>query len=159
MKVRLVGDNIPDNQAIYEKRDAYKLAETLELDLVKISEGKDYPIYKIINKEKYIYDNRLKEKERARNRSKIKQKEIRIRPNISEGDIETKVNQCLKFAEKRYPLKVTMVFRGFELRNKKVGEIKLLEFIDKLKAHYKPSRMPKLINRRMDVNLTPLEIK
>ena len=69
-KVRLVGDNIPQ-PGIYPLREAQRLAESLELDLVEISAKVDPPVCKIIDYQKYVYQQKKKAKEMKSNASKV----------------------------------------------------------------------------------------
>ena len=156
MKVRLVGDNIPNKMGIYTIQDARILASKLDLDLIKFSDNKDYPIYKILNYKKHLFEQKQKKrlvKKKVKNQIT---KEIRLRPNISQGDMTTKLNSCIKFFKKGFKLKLTMLFKGQELRNKDIGELKMYQFLDLLKDYYKPLTVPKFVGRKIDVNLMPI---
>ena len=91
-KVRLVGDNIPQ-PGIYPLREALRLAESLELDLVEISAKVDPPVCKIIDYQKYVYQQKKKAKEMKSNASKVVIKEIRFGPNTDEHDFQFKLRR------------------------------------------------------------------
>ena len=84
-KVRLVGDNVPE-QGICSISEALKLAEELGLDLVEITAKVDPPVCKIIDYQKYLYQQKKKAKEMKANSSKVVIKEIRFGPNTDEHD-------------------------------------------------------------------------
>ena len=75
--VRLVGDNVP-NIGVYAISDALKLADELELDLVEISPNADPPVCKIIDYQKYLYQQKKKQKEIKSKTVKVIIKEIRF---------------------------------------------------------------------------------
>ena len=62
------------------------MSEALELDLVEISPNADPPVCKIIDYQKFIYQQKKKAKEMKANASKIVIKEIRFGPNTDEHD-------------------------------------------------------------------------
>ena len=94
--VRLVGDNIGDAD-IVELEDAIKMAEAQELDLVEISPKADPPVCRILNYQKFLYDQKKKQKEIKANQSKVTQKEIRFGPNTDDHDFNFKVKHARKF--------------------------------------------------------------
>ena len=61
-EVRLVGDNV--QVGIYSVQDAMKIAQSLELDLVEISPGANPPVCKVIDYNKFLYDEKKKKKEK-----------------------------------------------------------------------------------------------
>ena len=78
-QVRLVGDNIPE-PGIWPLAKALQLADQLELDLVEISAKADPPVCKILDYQKYLYQQRKKAKEMKSNAAKVVIKEIRFGP-------------------------------------------------------------------------------
>ena len=82
-QVRLVGDNVPE-QGIYPFLKALAMAEEQELDLVEISAKADPPVCKILDYQKYLYQQRKKAKEIKANAAKIVIKEIRFGPNTDD---------------------------------------------------------------------------
>ena len=113
-EVRLIG---VDGQqlGIMSAREAYKLAQEAELDLVKIAPTAKPPVCKIIDYGKYRYEMARKEKE-ARKKQKVTDiKEVRLSPNIDTNDLNTKVGAARKFLEKGDKVKATLRFRGREM--------------------------------------------
>ena len=82
---------------IVELDDAIKMAEEQELDLVEISPKADPPVCRILNYQKFLYDQKKKQKEIKANQAKVTQKEIRFGPNTDDHDFNFKVKHARKF--------------------------------------------------------------
>ncbi|WP_320955874.1 translation initiation factor IF-3, partial [Enterocloster asparagiformis] len=98
-EVRVVGEN-GEQLGIMAARDALKLAQDAELDLVKIAPTAKPPVCKIIDYGKFRYENARKEKEARKKQKVIEIKEVRLSPNIDTNDLNTKVGAARKFLEK-----------------------------------------------------------
>ena len=96
-------------------REAMKLAQEAELDLVKIAPGAKPPVCKIIDYGKYRYELIRKEKEAKKKQKTVEIKEIRLSPNIETNDLNTKINAAKKFISKGNKVKITLRFRGREM--------------------------------------------
>ena len=95
-EVRLIGEN-GEQLGIMSAREAMKLAEEAELDLVKIAPTAKPPVCKIIDYGKYRYEMARKEKEARKKQKVVELKEIRLSPNIDSNDLNTKMNAAKKF--------------------------------------------------------------
>ena len=113
-EVRLIGEN-GELIGIMSAKEAYKLAQEAELDLVKIAPTAKPPVCKIIDYGKYKYELARKEKEAKKKQKVIEIKEVRLSPNIEDNDLNTKVSAAKKFLEKGNKVKVTLRFRGREM--------------------------------------------
>lgn len=113
-EVRLIGEN-GELISIMSAKEAYKLAQEAELDLVKIAPTAKPPVCKIIDYGKYKYEIARKEKEAKKKQKVIEIKEVRLSPNIEDNDLNTKVSAARKFLEKGNKVKVTLRFRGREM--------------------------------------------
>ena len=113
-EVRLIGEN-GEQLGIMSAKDAYKLAQEAELDLVKIAPTAKPPVCKIIDYGKYRYELARKEKEARKKQKVIEVKEVRLSPNIDTNDLNTKTGAARKFLEKGDKVKVTLRFRGREM--------------------------------------------
>ena len=112
-EVRLIGEN-GELIGIMSAKEAYKLAQEAELDLVKIAPTAKPPVCKIIDYGKYKYELARKENEAKKKQKVIEVKEVRLSPNIGDNDLNTKVS-AKKFLEKGNKVKVTLRFRGREM--------------------------------------------
>ena len=130
-EVRVIG---ADGQqlGIMSARDAMKLAQEAELDLVKIAPTAKPPVCKIIDYGKYRYELARKEKEAKKKQRIIEVKEVRLSPNIDTNDLNTKVNAARKFISKGDKVKVTLRFRGREMSHMANSKHILDDFAEKL---------------------------
>ena len=113
-EVRLIGTD-GEQLGIMSAREAMKLAQEAELDLVKIAPGAKPPVCKIIDYGKYKYEQTRKEKEAKKKQRTVEIKEVRLSPNIDTNDLNTKMNNAKKFISKGNKVKVTLRFRGREM--------------------------------------------
>ena len=130
-EVRVVGEN-GEQLGIMAARDALKLAQDAELDLVKIAPTAKPPVCKIIDYGKFRYENARKEKEARKKQKVIEIKEVRLSPNIDTNDLNTKVGAARKFLEKGDKVKVTLRFRGREMAHMYKSKYILDDFAESL---------------------------
>ena len=153
-EVRLVGDNIP-NIGVYSREDALKLADELELDLVEVSPTAEPPVCKIIDFDKFIYDQKKKQKEIKSHAAKMVIKEIRFGPNTDEHDFLFKVKHAENFLKEGSKVKAYVFFKGRTILFKAKGEELLHKFAEELQAWGKPDHAPTLDGKRMITILSP----
>ncbi len=157
-QVRLVGDNIPE-PGIYPLAKALALADELELDLVEISAKADPPVCKILDYQKYLYQQRKKAKEMKSNSAKIVLKEIRFGPNTDEHDFQFKLKHAQEFLQEGSKVKATIFFRGRSIQFAEQGEKQLLRFAVELEEFGRAENMPVLEGKRMTMIIAPLKKK
>ena len=157
-QVRLVGDNIPE-QGIYPLAKALALADELELDLVEISAKADPPVCKILDYQKYLYQQKKKAKEMKSNSAKIVLKEIRFGPNTDEHDFQFKLKHAQEFLQEGSKVKATIFFRGRSIQFAEQGEKQLLRFAVELEEYGRAENMPVLEGKRMTMIIAPLKKK
>jgi len=157
-KVRVVGDNVP-NPGIYPTLEAIKMAEAMELDLVEISPNAEPPVCKIIDYQKFVYQQKKKAKEIKANTQKIVIKEIRFGPNTDEHDFQFKLKHAKSFLEEGFKVKAFVFFRGRSILFADQGEKLLLRFAYELDEYGKAEQMPKLEGKRMIMMLSPAKKK
>jgi len=149
-----VGENIT-NPGIFTITEALKLAEELELDLVEISPNADPPVCKIIDYQKFLYQQKKKLKEIKSKTTKITVKEIRFGPNTDEHDYNFKLKHAKKFIEEGAKVKAYVFFKGRTILYKEKGEILLLRFAQDLEEDAKVEQLPKLEGKRMIMLISP----
>jgi translation initiation factor IF-3 len=150
----LVGDNI-DDPGVYSIQEAIRLADDLELDLVEISPKADPPVCKIIDYQKFLYQQKRKQKEMKAKTTKVVVKEIRFGPNTEEHDYNFKLNHAKKFLSDGAKVKAFVFFKGRSILHKEKGEILLLRFAQDLEEYGKVEQMPRLEGKRMTMFITP----
>lgn len=157
-QVRLVGDNIPE-PGIYPISKALKLADELELDLVEISAKVDPPVCKILDYQKYLYQQKKKAKEMKSNAAKVVIKEIRFGPNTDEHDFQFKLKHAQEFLKEGSKVKATIFFRGRSIMFKDQGEKQLLRFAVELEEMGRAESLPVLEGKRMTMMIAPAKKK
>ena len=157
-QVRLVGDNIPE-PGVYPIAKALRLADELELDLVEISAKADPPVCKILDYQKYLYQQKKKAKEMKSNSAKIVVKEIRFGPNTDEHDFQFKLKHAQEFLQEGTKVKATIFFRGRSIMFADQGEKQLLRFAVELEEYGRAESMPSLEGKRMTMMLAPVKKK
>ncbi len=152
--VRLVGENI-EVPSVVPLSEAIKLADKMELDLVEISPNADPPVCKIIDYQKFLYQQKKKQKEIKAKTLKVIIKEIRFGPNTDEHDFNFKLNHAKKFLSDGAKIKAFVFFKGRTILFKEKGEILLLRFAQELEEYGKVEQLPRLEGKRMTMFITP----
>lgn len=151
-EVRLVGEGV---QGVYPIREAIKLAEEQELDLVEISPTADPPVCKILDYKKFLYEQKKKQKEIKAKATKVTVKEIRFGPNTDDHDFNFKLKHAREFLIEGSKVRAFVFFRGRAIVYKDKGEILLLKFANELEDVGKVEMLPKLEGKKMFIIITP----
>ena len=152
-EVRVIAEN-GDQLGVRPVKEAMKLAQEAELDLVKIAPKAQPPVCKIIDYGKYRYELARKEKEAKKKQKTVEVKEVRISPNIDTNDLNTKVNNAKKFIAKGNKVKVTLRFRGREMAHMQQSKHILDDFAEMLAEVAVVEKPAKLEGRSMSMVLT-----
>lgn len=152
-EVRLVGDNV--TQGIYPIQEARRIADELELDLVEISPNAEPPVCKILDYQKYLYQQKRKAKEIKAKATKIVVKEIRFGPQTDDHDYNFKLKHAIGFLQEGAKVKAYVFFKGRSILFKEQGEVLLLRFANDLEEYGKVESMPTLEGKRMIIMLSP----
>ncbi len=135
------------------------MANQFDLDLVEISPNADPPVCKVIDYQKFLYQQKKKKKELKAKTTKIVVKELRFGPNTDDHDYNFKLNHALKFLEDGAKIKAFVFFKGRSIIYAEKGEILLLRFAQDLEELGKVEQLPKLEGKRMTMMLAPKAIK
>jgi len=152
-EVRLIGENI--EPGVYSLQDAMRIAKDQELDLVEISPGANPPVCRIIDYNKFLYEEKKKKKEMKAKAKTSEVKEIRFTPNTDDHDFEFKVKHAEKFLKEGDKVKAHVQFKGRAIMFKERGELLLLKFADSLKDVGSLEGLPKMEGKRMLVMFAP----
>ena len=152
--MRVVGDNVGQPQVL-PIRDALKLADELELDLIEISPKAEPPVCRIDDYQKFLYQQKKKAKELKANQTKGVVKEIRFGPQTDDHDYNFKLKHAQNFLKEGAKVKAYVFFRGRSIVFKEQGEILLLRFATDLEEWAKVEQMPRLEGKRMILILAP----
>ncbi len=154
-EVRLVGDNV--EQGIYPIEKARRLAEQMELDLIEISPNAEPPVCRILDYQKFLYQQKKRQKEQKQKAAKVVVKEIRFGPQTDDHDYNFKLKHAQGFLREGSKVKAYVFFRGRSILFKEQGEVLLLRFANDLEDLGKVEMMPVLEGKRMTIMLTPLK--
>ncbi|MDR0955249.1 MAG: translation initiation factor IF-3 [Rikenellaceae bacterium] len=151
-QVRLVTEEGSD---VVSLKEALRQADEQGLDLVEISPKADPPVVRIVDYQKFLYQQKKKAKEIKAKTTKIVIKEIRFGPNTDDHDYNFKLKHAENFLKEGSKVKTYVFFRGREIVFKDKGEILLLRFATDLEELAKVESMPKLEGKRMIMILAP----
>ncbi len=152
-EVRLVGDNV--EQGVYPILEAVRIAEEQGLDLVEISPTAVPPVCKVIDYQKFLYQQKKKEKEQKAKAAKVVLKEIRFGPQTDDHDYNFKLKHAMGFLKEGCKVKAYVFFKGRSILFKEQGEVLLLRFANDLEEYAKVDSMPVLEGKRMILMLSP----
>jgi translation initiation factor IF-3 len=153
--LRVVGENIEGGNLVMDLDDALSLSRKLELDLVEISPNVVPPICKIVDYQKFIYEEKKRLKKIKANTVKVEVKEIRFTPNTDDHDFNFKLKHAIKFLSAGNKLKAFVFFKGRSIIYKDQGQILLLKLAAQLEEYGTVELMPKLEGRRMTIMFAP----
>ena len=125
-------------------RDAYRIAVEQELDLLCVAPNSNPPVCRLINYNKYRFEQQKKAKESKKKQKIIEVKEVQLTPQIGQHDLETKAKAARKFLEDGNRVKVGVRYRGRQLSHVDIGEEVLNRFIELLQDVCKVDKAPAL---------------
>lgn len=153
-RVRVIGPT-GEQIGVLTVHEALTRADQEGLDLVEIAPGSNPPVCKIMNFGKFRYDQTKREKESKKSQHQVKVKEIKLKPNIDDHDLETKIRHAREFIAKGNKVKVTCIFRGREMAHTSIGEKILNQFCDELEDVASVEAPSKMFGKMLTVVLAP----
>ncbi|MFM6982790.1 MAG: translation initiation factor IF-3 [Chitinophagaceae bacterium] len=158
-QVRVVGEGI--EPGVHSLASALKLAEAAGLDLVEISPNAEPPVCKIVDYNKFLYEQKKKQKELKANAVVNEVKEIRFGPNTDEHDVDFKLKHATKFLSEGAKVRAYVFFKGRTIVYKERGEELLMRFANKLieDGIAKLESTPKQEGKKMIILLGPAKKK
>ena len=131
-KVRLI-DEDGEQKGIVSLQEALDYAQKADLDLVEMAPDAKPPVCKIIDYNKFKYQQEKKTRQSKKSHKNVHVKEIKIRPKIGEHDLRVKINHIREFLEHGDRVKITMIFRGRERAHTDLGKL----ILDNIKEEFK----------------------
>jgi translation initiation factor IF-3 len=153
-EVRLIGSD-GAQLGIIPTREALRMAQEAELDLVNVAPQAKPPVCRIMNYGKYRYEQSKREKEAKKNQKIVQIKEVRLSPTIEENDIQTKLKNVKKFLINGDKVKLSIRFRGREITHQEIGRKILSRMAVEVEDISDVERHAKLEGRQMIMILTP----
>ena len=152
-EVRLVGENVTNG--VYPIEKALQIAESHEMDLVEISPNADPPVCRITDYQKFLYQQKKRQKEQKAKSVRVVVKEIRFGPQTDDHDYNFKLRHAKEFLDEGAKVKAYVFFNGRSILFKEQGEVLLLRFANDLEEYAKLDQMPVLEGKRMTIMLSP----
>ena len=152
-EVRIVGEGFEPR--VVSLREALKIADDMELDLVLISPNAVPPVCRIVDFSKFIYQLKKKQKEAKAKQVKIDVKEIRFGPQTDDHDYNFKLKHAMGFLQNGDKVKAYVFFRGRSILFKEQGENILARFAKDLEEYGKQEQAPILEGKRMTIFISP----
>lgn len=134
---------------------AIALAKEQELDLVEISPNAQPPVCKILDYNKYVFEQSKKEKDAKKKQSKVTLKELRIKSRIAPHDLDVKLRQIEGFLKKKDQVRLVVVFHGRENQHKELGEQMLNEAAKRLEPLANVDGGLQQLGNRMSMTFVP----
>lgn len=140
---------------VLSNADARQVATERGFDLVEIAPNAAPPVCRLMDYGKFLFQANKKRSEARKKQQNVTVKEVKFRPGTEEGDYQTKLRNLRRFLDHGDKTKVTMWFRGREMRHQELG-LKMLQRVETdLDELAKVEQMPRLEGRRMSMVLSP----
>jgi translation initiation factor IF-3 len=153
-EVRLI-DETGQQVGIIPTREALRIAQERDLDLVEVAPDAKPPVVRILDYSKYKYEQVQKQKAARKHQQQINVREIKFRPKIAQHDYDTKKGHVMRFLKARDKVKVTIMFRGREMAHPERGEMILNRLAEELAELAIVEQRPQQDGRNMTMMLAP----
>lgn len=140
---------------IMSVKDALRIAEEKQLDLVEVAPQAKPPVCRIMDFGKFKYEQSKRDKEAKKRQRIIQVKEVKLRPRIEDHDYEVKAKNAERFLKDGDKVKVTIMFRGREIVHTELGRKLLERLANDMKDICTVERQPKLEGKNMIMILAP----
>ena len=152
-KIPLVGEHV--EPGVFETRQALRMADDMDLDLVEISPDAEPPVCKVMDYGKHVFDIKKKVALQKKKQKQTQVKEMKFRPGTDQGDYDIKLRNLVRFLEHGDKAKVTLRFRGREMAHQELG----MEMMKRVEADLtelaQVEQYPKMEGRQMTMVLAP----
>ena len=157
-EVRVIDEN-GDQLGVMSIQQALTLAEDRGLDLAKIQPMAKPPVCKLLDYDKYRYEQAKRERENRKNQRVVEVKEVQLSATIEENDVNTKAKMAIRFLEGGDKVKVSIRFRGRQITHSEIGKKVMDDFAERCKDVSMVERRPALDGRNMIMILAPKAAK
>src|SRR5487761_64144 len=153
-EVRLVD---PDGKQLGIKPlpEALSIARDLDLDLVEVAPQANPPVCRIMDYNKFKFDEAQRARESRRKSTNVSLKEMKYRLKIGPGDFDTKTRQVARFLDEGHKVKITIMFRGREVFHPELGKRILDRIAEQVDGAARIESEARLDGRNMVMVLAP----
>jgi translation initiation factor IF-3 len=156
-QVMVIDDETGAQLGVMTSRDAQHLANEQELDLVCVSATAKPPVVKIMDYQKFKFEQQKKARVAKKNQKVVEIKEIRLSPTIDVGDFTTKLKHGQKFLEDGDKLKLSIRFKGRMIVHQQLGYDVLLRYAKACEEIAITTETPKMEGRSLFMMLEPIK--
>ncbi|GHU71450.1 translation initiation factor IF-3 [Clostridia bacterium] len=156
-EVRVIAPN-GDQLGVMTSRRALELAEEQQMDLVKIVANAHPPVCKMMDYDKYRFEQAKREREIRKNQKIVTLKEVQLSATIEDADVAVKAKAAQKFLQDGDKVKVSIRFRGRQITHSEIGVKVMNAFMERLQEFAIMERRPLLEGRHMIMILAPREV-
>ncbi|HET8845889.1 MAG TPA: translation initiation factor IF-3 [Ktedonobacteraceae bacterium] len=149
-EVRLIDEN-GEMIGVMPPARALDIARERNLDLVEVQPNAMPPVCKLMDYGRFKYEQTKKENEARKNQKTITLKEIRMRPRTDDHDVEVKTRKIQEFLAEGDRVRVSVQFRGAEMRHPDIGRKLLDSIAEVLKGTAVIERSPTMEGRMMSM--------
>lgn len=153
-QVRVI-DGDGNQLGIMEIAQARRAAEEAGLDLIEVAPEANPPVCRLLDWGRFRYEQKKKAKEAQKKSKQVEVKNIRVRPNTDDHDLDFKSRNAIKFLRKGHKVNFTVIFRGPELRHKDIGRDQLLRIAEGCLQDGDVEVQPHMEGRRMLMLIAP----
>lgn len=157
-EVRVIDEN-GEQLGVMPTHKALELAEERGLDLAKIQPTAKPPVCKLLDYDKYRYEQSRRERENRKNQRVVSLKEVQLSATIEENDILTKAKMAIRFLEGGDKVKVSIRFRGRQITHSEIGMKVMQDFAVRCQEVSSVERRPLMDGRHMIMILAPKAAK
>ena len=157
-EVRLIDEN-GEQLGVMPTQKAMELAEERGLDLAKIQPTAKPPVCKLMDYDKYRYEQSRRERENRKNQRVVAIKEVQLSATIEENDVLTKAKMATRFLEDGDKVKVSIRFRGRQITHSEIGMKVMQDFAQRCASVSSVERRPMMDGRHMIMILAPKAAK
>lgn len=140
---------------IFSIKEALKMAEDMNLDLVEVAPQAEPPVCKLMDYGKYKYQISKKIQEARKKQTVIEVKEVKLRPSTEDHDLQFKINHIKRFLSQGNKAKVSVIFRGREIVHTEIGRNLLERVYQEVKDIGIIEQMPKMEGKTLTMIITP----
>ncbi|WP_425364160.1 translation initiation factor IF-3 [Candidatus Tisiphia endosymbiont of Hybos culiciformis] len=157
-QVRLVGEN-GEMLGIVSIKEALEYAEKVALDLVEISPNAEPPVCKVLNFGKFKYDSKKRVQDSRKKQKVVVLKEMKFKPNISQGDFDVKLRKIKDFLKEGDKVKISLWFKGREIIHNDIGMKLFDRILLELEGVAKIDSAPKMEGKQIIMLVSPNTVK
>jgi len=149
-------DQQGENLGVLSREEAQKRANDLELDLVLVAPKANPPVVRIIEYDKYVYEQqKVQSQLKKKQRQGGEMKQFRFKPNIDDNDLMVRAKRIKGFLDKGSNIKIIIPFYGRIITHKQLGYDKIDAVMTEIGDSGEFEREPKMEGKLLIAYIKP----